>query len=390
MVQKFFFFFYLLLTISYSSLAQKDSCHLRISLLTCSPGEELYSTFGHSALRITDSITNEDIVYNYGTFDFSEPGFYIKFIRGKLNYYLSTDDFISFKESFLQDKRNMIEQVLNLNCNEKQKMALLLHQNLMAENKFYKYDFLFDNCTTRLRDLLEKSADSTVRFKPVINKPATFRQFIFEYMDFNDNQWGKFGMNLLLGNKTDAIMNTRETMFLPDYLMRGFDKGTIGSKPIVSATNNILKISAGEKQTSFITNPFFIFSFLLIIIVLMSYSKNNSVHKFLFGFDAFLFFIIGLIGCLILFMWFGTDHLVCRNNYNLLWTLPTHAIAAFYIHSKKQWVKKYLIATAIFSLLVLAVWFFLPQHMNPAFIPLVLILVVRSFANAKQQNNIFG
>ena len=179
MVQKLFLIFYFLLLISSSSFAQNNSCHLRISLLTCGPGEELYSTFGHSAVRVTDSASNEDIVYNYGTFSFDEPGFYTKFVRGKLMYYLSTQDFISFKQDYEKEKRSMTEQVLNLSCNEKSKMAKLLMQNLMGENKFYKYDFFFDNCTTRLRDLLEKSADSNVHYGSVVNTPTTFRQHIF-------------------------------------------------------------------------------------------------------------------------------------------------------------------------------------------------------------------
>src|SRR5215218_1527696 len=120
MLQKFFISYFLFL-ISYFSFAQ-DSCHLRISLLTCSPGEELYSTFGHSALRVTDSVTSQDIVYNYGTFNFDEPGFYTKFVRGKLLYYLSTEEFSSFKRQYEYERRSMIEQELDLSCTEKQKM----------------------------------------------------------------------------------------------------------------------------------------------------------------------------------------------------------------------------------------------------------------------------
>ncbi len=136
--------------------AQNDSCHLRISILTCSPGEELYSTFGHSAIRITDSVSHHDIVYNYGTFNFDEPGFYTKFIRGKLSFYLSTDDFESFMNEYLEEKRDITEQVLNLTCAEKYNIVMLLQANMMAANRTYKYDFTFDNCTTRLRDLIEK------------------------------------------------------------------------------------------------------------------------------------------------------------------------------------------------------------------------------------------
>ena len=384
MVQKFFLISYFLFLISYSGFSQTDSCHLRISLLTCGPGEELYSTFGHSAVRVTDSASNEDIVYNYGTFSFDEPGFYTKFVRGKLMYYLSTQDFISFKQDYEQEQRGMIEQVLNLSCNEKNKMAQLLMQNLMGENKFYKYDFFFDNCTTRLRDLLEKSADSPVHYTSVIDKPTTFREHIFEYMDHYDKKWIKLGMDLLLGAKTDAVMSNREAMFLPDYLLKGFDSASIGSKPVLKSKNIVIDIPEQKVEKNFFPDPVFIFSLLLITIVAVSFSKNNSIQKLLYGFDGFIFFVAGFSGILILFMWFGTDHVVCKNNYNLLWAWPTHAVMALFIHSKKQWAKKYFFISAICNLLVLLAWFFLPQHMNSAFIPIILLLIFRSIVYAKQ------
>ncbi|MEO7293194.1 MAG: DUF4105 domain-containing protein, partial [Ginsengibacter sp.] len=327
---------------------------------------------------------NEDIVYNYGTFSFDEPGFYTKFVRGKLMYYLSTQDFASFKQDYEQEQRSMIEQVLNLSCKEKSKMAKLLLQNLMGDNKFYKYDFFFDNCTTRLRDLLEKSADSNVHYASVVNKPTTFRQHIFEYMDRYDKKWIKLGMDLLLGAKTDDVMDNRQAMFLPDYLLKAFDSASIKSTPVLKSNNMVIDIPAQPVQKSFFTNPLFIFSLLFIVIVLLSFSKNNSVQKCLYGFDGFIFFMAGFSGSLIIFMWFGTDHIVCQNNYNLLWTWPTHFVMAFFIHSKKQWAKKYFLISAICNVLVLLAWFFLPQQMNPAFIPIILLLIFRSIAYAKR------
>lgn len=386
MLHKFLISYFLFLT-SYSAFSQTDSCHLRISLLTCGPGEELYSTFGHSAVRVTDSSSNEDIVYNYGTFSFDEPGFYMKFIRGKLLYYLSTQDFNSFKQDYEQEKRSMVEQVLNLSCNEKQKMAKLLLQNLMGANKFYKYDFFFDNCTTRLRDLLEKSVDSSVHYASILQRPTTFRKHIFEYMDLNNFQWTKLGMDLLLGAKTDAVMSNREAMFLPDYLLKGFDSATIGGRPVVISKNILIDIAGVKEQSNFFTSPLFIFSLLFVIVILLSVSKNNSIQKLLYGFDGFIFFIAGFSGILILFMWFGTDHIVCQNNYNLLWTWPTHFVMAFFIHSRKNWPKIYFSITAVAQMLVLFVWFFLPQQMNPAFIPIVLLLIFRSIVYAKQPGN---
>ena len=269
----------------------QDSCRLRISLLTVSPGEELYSTFGHSALRIVDSVSNTDIVYNWGTFNFDEPGFYSKFMRGKLHYYLSSDEFSSFRDANKEDHRGMIEQVLNLSCTEKLKMAALVYKNLQPENKYYKYDFLFDNCTTRIRDLLEKAVDSPVHYSQVVKQKTRFRQLIHVYLDNNDKQWGKFGIDLLLGSKTDAIMSEREVMFLPDYLMICFDSSKIGNKPIVSAKEKIYDIPEPIITTNFLTTPLFIFSLLLAIIFLLSFSQNPIVHRILLSFDGLLFFM---------------------------------------------------------------------------------------------------
>ncbi len=384
MVQKFLISYFLLLT-SFFTFAQSESCRLRISLLTGSPGEELYSTFGHSAIRVTDTTSNEDLVYNYGTFDFGEPGFYTKFVRGKLMYYLSTEDFSSFKQSFQQENRGLTEQVLNLSCIEKLKITTLLQQNLMGANKFYKYDFLFDNCTTRLRDLLEKSVNTPVHFMLVVNKPTTFRQHIFEYMDYNNNQWTKLGMDILLGNKTDAVMNNREAMFLPDYLLKGFDSAKIGEKTVVESKTVAVDLPAKRVEKSFLTHPVFIFWVLLIAIVVMSFSQSEGAKKLLYGFDGLLFFITGFAGILMLFMWFGTDHIVCRNNYNLLWAWPTHAIAAFFVHSKKEWARKYFLITGLTYMVLLIVWFFLPQPLSTSLIPIILLLIFRSYTSFREE-----
>ncbi len=384
MVQKFSLISYFLFLIPYFTFPQTDSCHLRISMLTCSPGQDLYSTFGHSALRVTDSVSNEDIVYNYGTFNFDEPGFYTKFVQGKLMYYLSTQDFSSFKQDYQQENRGMIEQVLNFNCKEKFKMLQLLQQNLMSENKFYKYDFLFDNCTTRLRDLLENASDSAVKFSKILEEKTTFRDHIFEYMDYNDKLWIKLGMDILLGNTTDAVMSNREAMYLPDYLLKGFDNGNIGSKPIVNTKNTVLNFSDVKPEKSFFTKPVTIFWLLSIAIVLLSLSNNEAVKKILIGFDGIFFFLMGFAGLLMLVMWFGTEHTVCKNNYNLLWAWPTHALIAFFIHRKKEWVRKYFYISAILYAIVFCVIFFIPQPINQALIPVILLLIYRCTANGRK------
>ncbi len=365
--------------------AQNDSCHLRISILTATPGEELYSTFGHSALRVTDTVSNRDIVYNYGTFNFDEPDFYMKFVRGKLSFYLSTDNFENFMAEYQQEKRGIAEQVLNLTCAEKYNILMLLQANMMEHNRVYKYDFTFDNCTTRLRDLVEKATDSTVHFGEALKTKASFRNLIYEYLNYNDKQWSKLGIDILLGSKTDAIMTPRQVMFLPDYLMKTFDSSTIDSRNLIADKNTLIKPDYSQIKKDNLAHPFFIFTCLFVLIAFLSFSKNLPVQKFLIAFDGFLFFIIGLLGVLIIFMWLGTDHIMCRNNYNLLWTWPTNIVAAFNIHSKKRIAKNYFLVYAAFNLVLLGCWFFLPQHMNPALIPIILILILRSFISVAKK-----
>ena len=278
---------------SSQSFSQADSCHLRVSLLTCTPGEELYSTFGHSAVRVTDSVSHDDIVYNYGTFNFDEPGFYTKFVRGKLLYYLSTEDFESFKNDYQQENRGITEQVLNLTCSEKYNILMMLQANLMAENRFYKYDFLFDNCTTRLRDLVEKVADTSIHFGNVLQSKKTFRNLIYEYLDNNDKQWSKLGIDILLGSPTDAVMKPEQVMFLPDYLMKTFDSTTIDSRPLVSEKHQLFELNLSPVTINYFTHPLFIFSGIFLLIVLLSFSKNIFIKRLLIAFDGFIFFITG-------------------------------------------------------------------------------------------------
>ncbi len=368
----FIFFF------SIKSFSQTDSCNLRISLLTCTPGEDLYSTFGHSAIRVTDAVSHSDIVYNYGTFNFEEPGFYTKFIRGKLTFYISTDEFDSFLYSYQIENRGITEQVLNLSCAEKYNMLLLLQTNLMPQNRSYKYDFTFDNCTTRLRDLIEKATSSQAHFPDVLHKKATFRDLIYEYLDYNDKQWSKLGIDLLLGSRLDVKMKPREVMFLPDYLMLSFDSATIGNGPLVNKKKVLIPGDFTKKRINLFEGPVFIFTGIFLLIILLSFSKNSFVKRILIAFDGFLLFITGLLGILIIFMWTGTDHLMTKDNYNLLWAWPTNVIAAFYIHSKKQSATRYLFLYALFDLLLLICWFLIPQHLNPSLMPVIGILTFRS------------
>ena len=342
----------------------------------------MYATFGHTALRVQDVARGSDYVFNYGTFEFG-PDFYMKFVRGKLLYFLSVEDFNDFMYEYKLDSRSVQEQVLQLSCDEKQKLFSALQNNATEQNRYYKYDFLFDNCTTRAGDIVAKNTSTPVVFKNILpEKTPSFRNLIHSYLNAGNEYWSKLGIDILLGAKLDRKVTNREAMFLPDYLLKGFDRATVNNHPLVSAPQTILQMPSLSKQKSFFT-PAVVFSLLLIIILAISFIKSNWARITINVFDFLFFFILGLAGILLLFMWFGTDHKVCQNNYNLLWALPTNVVMAFFVHSERPWVKKYFNVVFGIAVVLAVLWFFLPQQMNNALIPIVLLIICRSWHLSK-------
>ena len=369
--------FALLCTFAYfpvKTFAQ-DSSRIRISLLTCTPGDELYSIFGHSALRVIDSNSVTDIVYNYGTFNFDDEGFYVKFARGKLKYYISITSFEDFKYDYQVTNRGITEQVLQFSEPEKINIQHALIENLKEENKYYQYDFFFDNCTTRLRDLIVKSKQPAPLLPSVKPVDMRFRQAIHEYLHRGHQPWSKLGIDILLGAPTDRIMTAAEQQFLPDNLMMALDSAKNSS--VVASAQNLYPIYSTAIKKGFFT-PMVFFVSLLAVFILLHFILKNKLPVMLAGLDGLLFFCTGLLGFVLVFMSTATDHSMTKNNYNLLWALPTHLVISFFINSKKNLVKKYFGFTAIAGLLLLGCWFFLPQQMNNALIPFVLILIFRA------------
>lgn len=363
----------------FNAYAQNDSCNLKISLLTCGPGEDLYSIFGHSGLRVKDSSSATDIVYNYGTFDFNED-FYVKFVRGKLLYYVSPEKFNDFMDGYQMENRSVIEQALDLTCSEKIKLYAALRNNSLEQNKYYLYEFLSDNCSTRLREIVKHSTDDSIHIKNILPpNPPTFRDLLHVCLENGGQYWSEFGIDLLLASRIDRKVRNEEAMFLPDYLMKGFDSAVIRNAPLTSGKRILLPaINGGAAKNEFPITPLMATALLLIIGVGLLFLKSPWAQKANDLFDNLFFFILGFIGCLILFMWFGTDHELCRDNYNLFWALPTHIVFAFLVYKKRTIVKKYFRISAIICTIFVVVWMFLPQGMNIAFLPLVMLSGIRS------------
>jgi hypothetical protein len=364
-----------------------QNCGLRITLLTCAPGEELYSTFGHTAIRVQDSLAGVDAVYNYGTFEFA-PDFYSKFIRGKLLYSLSVEAFPDFLYTYQLESRSVVEQELQLSCAEKLKLYGALQINALEENRHYKYDFLFDNCTTRARDIIANNTASPVNFNNILpaNVPS-FRNLIHSYLDKGHEPWSKLGIDILLGAKLDRKVTNLQSMFLPDYLLKGLDSARVNGKHLVTVPSPVLTMPSPLANSDIFT-PLVCFSLLFLVVLLLSLKQSKRTARALLLFDFLFFFILGVAGLLLLFMWFGTDHTVTSNNYNLAWALPTHVVMAFFIGKKRSWVLTYFKAVFWLTITLIITWFFLPQQLNPALLPIALLIGWRSWNLAK--NPLYG
>lgn len=365
--------------------ASSDSCGLRISLLTVTPGEELYSVFGHSALRVMDSVSGTDIIYNFGTFDFSDPDFYSKFVRGKLLYSLSQETFQNFRYENEYFHRGLTEQVLSFNCQEKSLIQANLFVNMQEENRYYKYDFLKDNCTTRLRDIIFGTKSMSANNKFLVSKTtSTYRDYLHFYLDRAEMPWTKLGIDLLLGLNSDALMDVTESMFLPDYLLKGVGIAKWGNKSLVSEEEILLKdLQPKPERPPFWKTPLFLFSVISLIFIVLFNSRLNIDKFILAKLDFYLFLVIGIFGFILTFMWVGTDHLSFRYNINLIWAMPLHVIAAFLLVKGNTYIKKYFLIYSLILLMLLITIVVFPGMINISLFPIILLLSYRSWMIGK-------
>ena len=344
--------------------------HTRVSLLTSSPGEDLYAQFGHSAIRITDTLSGQDLVFNYGLFDFNTPGFYVKFIRGKLPYQLGIQRFDAFLNAYIEENRQCRE--LEINLNEKERLALInfLSVNYLPENREYPYDFFFDNCATRIRDILENKFQANYPDTSLVKK-ASFRHFLAQYV--GQNSWINVGFYLILGLPADAIATFRDEMFLPDYLEKHLENAFLSGQLLAKNKITILYQNQPEKSVSFLPSPILISCLLFFIALIFTFYHTKRWTKI---FDTVFFSLISLSGMLFVFMWVGTDHFVTHKNMNLLWANPLYILVIFNLYLGKN--GKYLLFfLLILNLTVLTGWKILPQEFHIAMIPLIFTSILR-------------
>ncbi|NBB21170.1 DUF4105 domain-containing protein [Runella sp. CRIBMP] len=328
--------FFLTLSAVYSPLfAQSLSRDAKVSLITVSPGEELYSSFGHNALWVSDPMQGIDKVYNYGTFDFRTEGFYIKFMRGTLPYQLSVSPMYYTMYGAQAENRSVTEQVLNLSQNQKQKLYDYLENNYLPQNRQYAYKFFYDNCATRLRDALKAACgDSLVFSRNTIEKEGmlkSFRWWMNKYL--GEKPWAKFGMNLAIGLPSDRKALVQEEMYLPDNLKLHMELATIGGQKAVLEHKGLFTKTQKETNTNaweMLYSPITIFALLGILILLFTNLQQKKA-KVNFLFDKIFFGLIGFAGWILLLLWIATDHGVTAWNVNLLWVFPFHLPLIFFL-----------------------------------------------------------
>lgn len=362
---------------------------IRISLLTCASGEEIYSLFGHTAIRYENYTRGIDAVFNYGIFNFNAPNFIFRFALGKTDYQLGATDYERFAAEYDYLGRDVWQQELNLTTGEKEKLIALLGENYRPENRVYRYNFFYDNCATRPRDLIEKSIDGTLQYADDMNGTDTgtsFRDLLHKYSE--GHPWSRFGMDLCMGSQADRIINRRLMMFVPFYVQEYFGKARIVDKegqarPLVANEEKIvITESDGAEQPSEGFTPMQA-ALLLFILTTAATIYGIRRKKTLWGIDLVLFFAAGMAGCVLAFLALFSEHPAVSPNFLLFVFHPFHlfCLPCLLNRVRKRRRSRYMLANFIVLTLFILLWPVIPQSFPLAVLPLALCLLIRSASN---------
>lgn len=366
-----------------------------VSILTIGPGFVLNDAFGHSAIRIKDPLQNIDLIFDYGRYDFQAKGFYLNFAKGKLDYEIGWTYFEDFISNYKLQQRRVTAQIINLTLKEKQNLFEGLQTNIQPQNKSYSYDFFYNNCATKIKDVLVDTSNKNISFLTPENfEQLSFRELIRSHVP--QNSWGGLGIDAALGSVIDRLASVEEHLFLPKYL----DEILKHSKFDPEATklvlrSEVLNQTQKSKPSTFWWSPLVILGLVSITIIGMTYYDwtSKSRNKFL---DALLFFTTGSIGILILFLWFATDHTATAYNYNFLWAFGFNLLMLPTVLKPKP--KKRFVGYLKFLILLLTLMLLHSltgvQAFNYTIIPLWIALLIRYgflihwFSQKKNQKNI--
>lgn len=378
---------YLLLLLIYPLTAEQKvelSEESEISILICGPSHDAsFTLYGHAAFRIKDPAHNFDTILNYGLFNHRAPNFIFKFALGETDYYLGAASYLDYIIEYQMRGSYVTELVLNLTTEEKNKIWDALLINYLPENRMYRYNFFFDNCATRLVTMVENNVDGKVIYDTTNQPEQTFRDLI-NYCT-REHIWQTFGCDLALGSPTDRIATPREKMFLPEFLEAGFKNAKIQSSN--GDSRNLVKavIPLAEFDPDINNYPPEKFTPIILLTLLYICILTITIYgwrkgKYSKALDLVLFTIAGLAGCLLFFISCISVHPAVFPNWSLVWLHPLHLVGALLITVKKfeKAAYYYHFINFVALILLLPAWIFLPQHLNIAFIPLILTLLTRS------------
>ena len=358
------------------------SAESEVSRVTILPGEPVYSMFGHSALRVHDPVHGIDRLYNYGTFDFSDPFFIRKFAYGHLRYFLSVVPYERALRAYERQRRPVIEQTLNLDREQRTVLFRFLQVEAQPENRYYQYVFFFDNCSTRVRDALEQSLGDAVQFSDRPHPDASFRHLLDPYaasLPLVD-----LSFDLALGTPSDRRPTPREAHFLPEYLFGAFEHASINTRDttraLVARTDTVQWIDGYDATPTASDWPLAAGWLVLLLTLGWTGWQATTGRRPGDSGDALLLATVGLTGLLACFLWFVAAYEVTNYNWNLLWAWPTHLIAAGVLlwRPSARGLREYWVVTAFGMLIAAGGWGWWPQDLHAAVFPVVLAVGVRT------------
>ena len=328
-------------TVGAQSMTNPD--RIQISLLTCSPGKEVWAQYGHTAIRYYDKESGEDLAINYGIFSLDQTHFIPRFILGMTDYRMGVQPMDMFLAQYSYEGRGVVEQILNLSVDDKEVIYKALQENMKPENVVYRYNYFFDNCTTRARDMLVNHLHGKVVYPPA-EEDATFRSMIHKWN--NKYEWSQFGEDLLLGVNADRKTTKSEQQFLPENLRSDFDKARYNGKPLVKETNVLLDAETEVAEPVFPLSPLsvaLIFAVISLVMMLFSY-RRQQVY---WAWDLALMLTSGLMG-IIFFVMIFSQHPCVSLNFILLFFNP---LPLFFLYSTIK--KKKVIWWKIWGVLII-------------------------------------
>ena len=346
----------------------------KVSIISIGEGSSLADAFGHTGIRVISN--GNDIVFNFGVYDFSAPNFYSNFVKGRPVYKLAVQKYEKFKDGYIYQNRYLVEHELNISEESKMNIIDLLVNNSRPENKYYTYDYLRDNCSTRVADILIDDTNNKFRDDKLESEALfTYRELIHEKI--SENSWAALGIDLCLGAIIDKKISVRETFFIPEKLMKYMD-GLMKdySKPI---TKNIIFLpDSPSKYNEEFPKPFLVNSIISLFIILLTYFnfKNSSWNR---SIDFIIYLFSGLVGVLIIYLWFFSNHFASAQNFNFLWAFPFNLAVVFALIKKTPplWTINFVKLNIILLILLFIHWITGVQKYNITLLPIFISLLVR-------------